>query len=183
MTYYTSDSRRTAAYQLMKRIVDGLKELECDKVIHVETSDAGGERLVSKATGVEIAYIESGSFRVLFSNPQGDDRPFLPGGLPQPVDMHQLLDVVNAVFRWLKQESSMMPAGEHSVYEGRHCFYVTFGQLHPLRDGYVVIYAYTEDGARWAAFDVLGHKWSSLSVQIPDSKLFPQGVYGCTDRS
>ena len=67
---------------------------------------------------------------------------------------------------------------DDSVYQGRLRFYVTFGQLHPLRDGYVVIYAYTEAGARSAAFEVLGQKWASLSMQIPDSKSFPEGTCG-----
>lgn len=179
MTYYTSDTRRTAAHQLMKRIIDGLRELECDdKVSYVETSDTGGERLISKATGVEIAYIESGDFRVFFSNPRGDRRPFIPGGLPPPTDAQRLLDVINTVFRWLQEESTVVPVGEHSIYEGRLRFYVTFGQLHPLRDGYVEIWAYTEGAARAAAFEILGQKWGSLSMVPCDSKSFPEGGYG-----
>jgi hypothetical protein len=178
MTYYGSDSRQTEAYQIMKRISDKVWGLGCHKVIHIETSDIGGERLVSKATEVEIAHLDGETFQVLFSNPRGEESPFLPGGLPNPVSVEQLIDVINAIFRWLKEEATGVPAGEHSVYEGRLPFYVTFGQTHPLRDGYVVIYAYTDGAARAAAFDVLGQKWSSLSRVPCDSKSFPDGACG-----
>lgn len=178
MEYYGSDSRRTNAHQIMKRILVGLREVNCDKIIHVETSDAGGERLISKVTGAEIAHIDSTDFRVLFSNPRGGGEPFLPGGLPNPVSMEQVLEVINAILWWLKEESPVGPAREHSVYGGRDRFYVTFGQNHPLRDGYVEVWAYTESGARTAAFEVLGQKWSSLSKVPCNLKSFPEGVYG-----
>jgi hypothetical protein len=177
MTYYGTDSRRITAHQIMKRILVGLNELNCGSVIHVKTSDAGGERLISKVTGVEVAHIDK-DFRVNFSNPRGESTPYLPGGISNPTSMEQVLEVVNAVLWWLKEESPTVPAGEHSVYEGRIRFYVTFGQLHPLRDGYVEIWAYTEAGARTAAFEILGQKWSSLSMVPCDLKSFPEGVYG-----
>jgi len=162
----------------MRRIIDKLRDLGCNKIDHIETSDSGGERLISRATGVEIAYLDRVDFRLLFSNPRGEELPFLPGGLPPPGDIRLLMDVVSAVFRWLKEESLAVPAGEHSIYQGRLPFYVTFGQLHPLRDGYVVIYAYTDAAARETAFEVLGQKWSSLSRVPCDSKLFPDGACG-----
>lgn len=160
----------------MKRIVEGMRMLECDRVTHVETSDVGGERLISKATGVEIAYIKSSDFRVLFSNPKGD-QPFIPGGLHPPEDVQRLMDVVNAVFRWLREEAAPVSEGT-GAYEGMRCFYVTFGQKHPLKDSYVVIYAHTEQAARNAPFSVLGPKWSISSDLVPESSLFPQGAYG-----
>jgi len=150
--YYGSYQIQTIAFQVMRRIIDKLRDLGCNKIDHIETSDSGGERLISRATGVEIAYLDRVDFRLLFSNPRGEELPFLPGGLPPPGDIRLLMDVVSAVFRWLKEES--------------------------LRDGYVVIYAYTDAAARETAFEVLGQKWSSLSRVPCDSKLFPDGACG-----
>ncbi len=41
-------------------------------------------------------------------------------------------------------------------------FYITFGQLHPLRDCYIVVMAETKEAARRYAFEVLGNKWAGL---------------------
>ncbi len=57
-------------------------------------------------------------------------------------------------------------------------FYVTFGQLHPLRDGYVVVSAPDMSAARAAAFAVLGPKWAFAYDQQPSPARYPLGAVG-----
>ncbi len=57
-------------------------------------------------------------------------------------------------------------------------FYVTFGQLHPLRDGYVVVSAASESEARLATFNVLGPKWAFLYPELPNPARYPLGAVG-----
>lgn len=61
-------------------------------------------------------------------------------------------------------------------------FYVTFGQNHPLRDGYVVIEALDYDTARQAAFDIFGQKFAFIreTDDIERGGFFPAGQFGKT---
>ncbi len=57
-------------------------------------------------------------------------------------------------------------------------FYVTFGQNHPLRHGYVIIQAYDASAAREAAFDVLGNKWAFIYNDTEDMSCYKLGAVG-----
>jgi len=60
-------------------------------------------------------------------------------------------------------------------------FYVTFGQLHPLRNGYVVVIASDYEQARKVTFEVLGNKWSSLNDESSlegYKHMYPAGQFG-----
>jgi hypothetical protein len=57
-------------------------------------------------------------------------------------------------------------------------YYVSFGQLHPLRDGYVVVIASSYENARTAVIAVLGNKWASLNTSDTDMSLYPAGQIG-----
>lgn len=60
-------------------------------------------------------------------------------------------------------------------------FYVTFGQSHPLRDGYVVIEASNYDLARQAAFDTFSVKFCFVRSEEEIIKdYFPAGQIGKT---
>lgn len=60
-------------------------------------------------------------------------------------------------------------------------FFITFGQISPFRDGYVVVEAETEEAARHEAFNVLGQKWASLyTEETMRFEFFPAGQYGHT---
>ena len=60
----------------------------------------------------------------------------------------------------------------------RHTFYITFGQNHPLRNGYVVVRASSRELAREAAFEVLGNKWAFLYDETEDMSWYPLGAVG-----
>lgn len=57
-------------------------------------------------------------------------------------------------------------------------FFVTFGQLHPLRDGYVIIEASTYENARAVIFEVLGTKWAFIQNEDTDMSSYPMGPVG-----
>lgn len=59
-------------------------------------------------------------------------------------------------------------------------FFVTFGQLHPLRDGYVIVMASNYDNAREITFKILGTQWSALNPleKASDTQLYPMGPIG-----
>lgn len=57
-------------------------------------------------------------------------------------------------------------------------FYVTFGQKHPLRNGYVVVIASNYEQARKATFDVFGNKWAMLNDEGFDNGLYTAGQFG-----
>ena len=60
-------------------------------------------------------------------------------------------------------------------------FYITFGQSHPLRNGWVEIAASDRDRARHAAFDRFGQKWAMLYDETNfNPSYFPAGKYGET---
>lgn len=58
-------------------------------------------------------------------------------------------------------------------------FYVTFGQIHPLSEGYVVVKASNYDEAREFAFEIFGQKFSFIREEIR-AEFFPAGQYGKT---
>ncbi len=49
-------------------------------------------------------------------------------------------------------------------------FYLTFGQDHPLRNGWVEIEALTYEEARKLAFDNFGRFWSNVYTTYEDFK-------------
>jgi hypothetical protein len=57
-------------------------------------------------------------------------------------------------------------------------FYITFGQNHPLRNGYVVVRASDRELAREAAFDVFGTKWAFLHDETEDMTWYSLGAIG-----
>ena len=57
-------------------------------------------------------------------------------------------------------------------------FYVTFGQQHPLRHGYVIIHATDYSQAREAAFDALGTKWAFIYNDTKDMSIYKLGAVG-----
>ena len=60
---------------------------------------------------------------------------------------------------------------------------VTFGQSHPLRDGWIEVEAESESSARELAFDILGQKWSFMYAKDTfDDYYFSGGKYGTTIR-
>lgn len=55
-------------------------------------------------------------------------------------------------------------------------FYLTFGQNHPLKDGYVRIKAESEKLARQKAIENYAQKWSGLYTDANwDPSYFPNG--------
>ena len=56
-------------------------------------------------------------------------------------------------------------------------FYITFGQDHLFRDGWIEIKAKSEQQARMKTFDTFGDKWSSIYTK----KNFKPGFFpmGC----
>ncbi len=60
-------------------------------------------------------------------------------------------------------------------------FYVTFGQDHPLRDGWIEVRASSYVLARLRIFEVLGTKWASMYYLVEfDPECFPAGKFGNT---
>lgn len=60
-------------------------------------------------------------------------------------------------------------------------FYLTFGQNHPLRNGYVLVEAPSEEEARQEVVSVFGTKWAFLySEDKMNFKYFLEGQQGKT---
>ena len=58
-------------------------------------------------------------------------------------------------------------------------FYVTFGQDHPLRHGYVVVHADNMNWARAATFEVFGPKFCTVYPEDHDmTRWHPAGAIG-----
>lgn len=57
-------------------------------------------------------------------------------------------------------------------------FFVTFGQLHPLRDGYMIVEASSYENARAAVFEVLGSKWAFIQTEDTNMSMYPLGPIG-----
>ena len=57
-------------------------------------------------------------------------------------------------------------------------FYVTFGRVHPLRHGYVIVDADDLSIARAAVFEVFGPKFCMVYDEQPNSHRYPAGAIG-----
>jgi hypothetical protein len=63
--------------------------------------------------------------------------------------------------------------------EDMSIFYLTFGQQHPLRNGWIEVEVDIYMEAREAVFEVFGNKWSGLYDEEHFKKeLFPEGSKG-----
>jgi hypothetical protein len=58
-------------------------------------------------------------------------------------------------------------------------FYLTFGQAHPLKDGWVLVRAESYDVARTEVFEIFGAKFATLYKEEDfKSSYFPAGQIG-----